>query len=142
MVERPDYHDGEGEFMELARSKDEGPSDEAEAESVAAVSASQGQSPQPVGRMVQTVLGGLTAEQKIALAAAGVILLAAMSGDSEDGSGSNASEVDSESNTSEVDCPECGSSKSKRGMEGHLRWGHDLAGEELAEARKKVGIGG
>jgi hypothetical protein len=142
MVERPDYHDGEGEFMEFVRSKDEGPSDEAEAESVAAVSASQGQSPQPVGRMVQTALGGLTAEQKIGLAAAGVILLAAMSGDSGGDSGSDPSGGDPESNTSEVDCPECGSSKSKRGMEGHLRWGHDLAGEELAEARKKVGIGG
>jgi hypothetical protein len=113
-----------------------------EGDSEGAVPASQSQSPQPVGRMIQTALGGLTAEQKIGLAAAGVILLAAMSGDSEGGSGSNESEGDSESNTSEVDCPECGSSKSKRGMEGHLRWGHDLAGEELAEARKKVGIGG
>jgi hypothetical protein len=102
-------------------------------ESEVSVSASQTETSQTVGRMIEGMLGGLSVEQKLALGAAGVIVLASMSGGDEGGS---------ERDSSQVDCPECGSSKSKRGMDGHLRWGHDLDGDELQEARQKAGIGG
>jgi N-methylhydantoinase B/oxoprolinase/acetone carboxylase alpha subunit len=101
-------------------------------ESAATVSASQSETSQTVGNLIEGMMGALSTEQKLALAAGSVVLLASMSGEGK--------ALDRSS--SDVECPECGSSKSKRGMDGHLRWGHDLDGDELQEAREKAGIGG
>lgn len=101
-------------------------------ESAATVSASQSETSQTVGNLIEGMMGALSTEQKLALAAGSVVLLASMSGESEA----------PDRSSSDVECPECGSSKSKRGMDGHLRWGHDLDGDELQEAREKAGIGG
>lgn len=85
-----------------------------------------------VGQLLGSLIESMSTAQLAGAGVGSLVLLAALSGDEAEGG---------RGGDQKVSCPECGEKKSKRGMMGHLRWSHDLDGDEMDDAKAKAGIG-